>query len=119
MTPGEQRRAWAYAMVARCKTPPPAYGSRDWLALPDGSAEKVAAVVIAAESWALEGDFLEQSLRTEVEALQRAHKAAEDAEFCARRDGHREAWTGSGFHHDPHIADDIDQEWREWVGGAA
>lgn len=118
MTPTEQRRAWAYAMVSRCKTPPPAYGSSEWLELPDSSVEKVAAVVIAAESWALEGDFLEQTLRVEIEALQRAHKAADDAEFRDRRDGHREAWTGSGFQPDERIADDIEREWREWVGGA-
>jgi hypothetical protein len=38
----EQRRRWAYAMISRCARPGPAYGSPEWLMLPDGP-EKVAA----------------------------------------------------------------------------
>lgn len=118
MTPAEKRRAWAYALISRCQTPPPRYGSPEWLALPDGP-EKVAAVIIAAEAWALDGDHLLDNLTTELEASWRAHKAAEDREFVARREGHQRAWTGHGFRPDPAIEDDIDREWREWVSGDA
>lgn len=71
MSPIEQRRAWAYALISRCQTPPAAYGSEAWLALPDGP-EKVAAVVIAAEAWALAGDTLEDDLRAELQFAQEA-----------------------------------------------
>ena len=104
MTPAEQRRAWAYGMVSRCKTPPPAYGSRDWLALPDGSVEKVAAVILAAEKCAIDVEI---------------DKGTEDRLWAAAKAQHQSAWTGAGFRPDPVIADDIDREWRDWVGGAA
>ena len=104
MSAAEQRRAWAYAMVSRCQTPPPAYGSPEWLALPDGSVEKVAAVILAAEKCAIDLE---------------AAKAAEDRLWVAQGTEHRTAWTGRGFRPDPAIADEIDVEWREWIGGAA
>ena len=106
-------------MLTGCPRPIPGYGSPEWLALPDGDRRKVAGVVVAAECWAREADELEDRLRLEVEALQRAHKAAEDADYCARRDAHRESWTERGFRPDPRLEDELDREWRQWVGGAA
>lgn len=79
-------------MISRCEAPPPKYNSPEWLALAEGDVRKVAAVVIAAESWARDGDNLEENLRAEVEQLQRAHKAAEDAEYVAGIERHREQW---------------------------
>lgn len=111
-----RRRAWAYELVSRCVTSPPSYGSPEWLALPDGP-EKVAAVVIAAECWALDGDKLEERLAAEVDALREGHKAAEDAAYEARRDAHAADWTGARFRPDPYLAEDLDREWREWSGG--
>jgi hypothetical protein len=72
----------------------PAYGSPDWLALPEGTPAKVAAVVRAAECWATEGDELEGRLRHEVEHLAAAFKADEDTDYAARRDAHRGEWSG-------------------------
>lgn len=86
------RRRWAYAMVSRCEEPPPSYGSPDWLALPEGDVQKVAAVVNAAEAWAREGDDLEDTLRAEVEALRASHKALDDGEYVTRREEHRMEW---------------------------
>lgn len=103
MSPAEERRAWAYGLISRAATPPPAYGSLEWLALPDGP-EKVAAVVLAAEKCLLDWE---------------AAKAAEDAAWLAARDQHRASWNGKGFRPDPRIAADIDREWREWAEGAA
>jgi hypothetical protein len=103
VSPAEQRRAWAYALISRAATPPPAYGSVEWLALPDGP-ERVAAVILAAEKFALDWE---------------AQKAAEDAAFADRRSLHKTSWTGREFRPDPAIASDVDREWREWVGGAA
>ena len=112
------RIAWASRLIAAGR-PFPRYGTAEWLALPEGSAAKVAAVVVAAECWARDADDLEDRLRLEVETLQRAHKAAEDADYCARRDAHRESWTGRGFKPDPRQQDQIEAEWREWIGGVA
>lgn len=103
VSPAEQRRVWAYALVSRCPAPPPAYGSIEWLALPDGP-EKVAAVVLAAEKFAIDWE---------------AQKAAEDAVFRDAIELHKRGWSGTGFRPDPTIAAEIDREWREWVGGAA
>jgi hypothetical protein len=116
VTADEQRRRWAYALTSRCDTPPPSYGSPEWLALPDGP-EKVAAVVIAAECWAFDGDHLEQTLRAELEFSRHAHKAAEDAAYRERRDAHRATWTGRGFLPDRSNAQDIEREWEQWAGG--
>ena len=86
------RHRWARSFIRRCPDAPP-YGSAAWLALPEGDAGKVAAVVRAAECWATDGDNLEANLRAEVEALSAAHKAADDTEYVARRDAHREEWA--------------------------
>lgn len=104
VTPGEQRRAWAYALISRATEPPPAYGSSEWLALPESSPEKVAAVVLAAEKCLIDWE---------------ADKAARDAAWLAAKEQHKASWTGRGFRPDPRIAADIDREWREWAGGAA
>ncbi len=85
-------RRWAFRMLQQCPTPPPRYGSPEWLALPEGSSAKVAAVVIAAEAWAREGDDLEQRLRAELDLSRRAYKAGEDAEYVERVAAHREQW---------------------------
>jgi hypothetical protein len=87
------RQRWARALMKRAGGRVPPYGSAEWLALPEGDSRKVAAVVRAAECWATDGDNLEERLRVEVEALQAAHKAAEDADYEARRDTHREMWA--------------------------
>src|SRR3712207_4314741 len=86
------RQRWAYRMIQRCPTPPPSYGSPDWLSLPEGSPANVAAVVIAAEAWARSGDQLEDQLRLMVELSRRAFKDDEDAEYRDRVPGHRERW---------------------------
>jgi hypothetical protein len=87
------RRHWAEQMMRRATgTTVPTYGSPEWLALSEGDVRKVAAVVRAAESWAREGDDLEESLRVEVLQMQQAHKALEDAEYVARAQAHREEW---------------------------
>ena len=70
-----ERSEWARRMIARAAAPVPAYGSTEWLALPDGDARKVASVVAAAESWALDGDELEERLRAECMALSWANKS--------------------------------------------
>lgn len=104
MSPEETRRAWAYAMISRCQAPPPAYGSLEWLALPDGSIRKVAAVILAAEKCAIDSEFAKQ---------------AEDRRWAAQKAEHRAVWTGNGFRPDPRIQADIEREWREWMDGAA
>lgn len=117
------RRRWALALIQRCASPPPTYGSAEWAALPEGSAEKVASVVIAAESWARDGDGLEERMRREVELMRAAFKADEDADYIARRDQHRRDWrpASTSFAPDPAIRADVEREFREWLdqGGAA
>jgi hypothetical protein len=112
----EARRAWAGRLIRRCRTHPP-YGSREWLGLPEGSPEKIASVVAAAECWALDGDDLEARLQLEVETESRAFKATEDEAYRARRDAHRRDWRpGSpGFAPSPGIADDVEREHQHWL----
>ena len=88
----DSRKRWARRMMTRADGPSPAYGTPEWLALPEGDLRKVAAVVRAAECWATDGDELEERLRREVEALRAAHKRDEDADYAARRDAHRAEW---------------------------
>ena len=112
MSADEERRAWALALMSRANGRPPAYGSPEWLALPDGP-EKVAAVVRAAETL-----VIERALRdAEIEAWR---KAAEDVAWQAARDRHKAAWDAQRgrFRPDPAIATEVEQEWREWVGEA-
>ena len=117
----QARARWAYRMVERCSTPPPAYGSAEWLQLPENDLRRIAAVVIAAEAWASSGDCLEETLRAQVEAERHAHKRAEDADYCARRDAHRENWdaTAARFLPDPDAGDRIEAEFRNWLAGGA
>lgn len=113
----QDRRAWAYGLISRASSPPPRYGSPEWLALPEGP-EKVAAVVIAAEAWASSGDVLEETLRVQLDAARQAHlKAAEDEAYRAHREAWRRDWSPTlpGFRADPTLGDQIEQEWREWV----
>jgi hypothetical protein len=86
------RRVWAYRMLRRCDVPPPLYGSREWLDLPDGHFAKVAAVVVAAEAWARDGDGLEHQIAAQIEAGRAAFKAEEDRRYVARARMHREEW---------------------------
>jgi len=86
------RRSWSYRLVSRCATPPPIFGSREWLELPEGTPAKIASVVVAAESWARELDDLPARLEHELDERRRAEKAAEDAEYQARAAAHRHDW---------------------------
>lgn len=112
------REEWVARYLTAARGPLPVYGTPEWEALPDGP-EKVASVVRAAECWRLDGERLAERLQAELEAVQRAEKAAEDAEYVARRDEHRQAWTGAGFRRNPRVLADVAREWQEWIGGAA
>lgn len=104
-------------MVHACTNPIPIYGSPEWVSLPDGSLAKVAAVVRAAEAWATEGDDIGGRLAVELDIARHAHKAAEDLDYAARRDAHRESWNPRGaFRHGPRDDDEIEAEWLEWIG---
>jgi hypothetical protein len=103
------RQEWAQRLIARHPSPP-AYGSPEWLELPESHPAKIAAVVIAAECWATDGDELENRLRREVLALSRANKQAEDAEYVASYQ--RPARTLPD-------AAELEAEFWEWIRGAA
>jgi len=87
-----RRRRWACALIRRATVRPPAYGSAGWHALPEGSPERIAAVVVAAESWQRDDDDLEGLLRAQVEQQRRAflqrdaeqHRAAVEPLMRAR-----------------------------------
>ena len=91
---------WARGLITRAASPVPIYGSSEWLALPDGPA-KVAAVVVAAESWARDGDTLIERLEAEVASEREAFKAAEDAAYVARRDAWRREWGSRDYRPHP------------------
>jgi hypothetical protein len=103
------RQEWAQCLISRHPSPP-AYGSPEWLALPESHPAKIAAVVVAAECWARDGDELEYRLRSEVLALSRANKLAEDAEYVASYQ--RPAQTLPD-------AAELEAEFWDWVRGAA
>lgn len=109
----EERRGWALAMMGRARGDYPRYGTPEWLALPDGP-EKVAAVVRAAESFALECELFDEWLAAET-------KAAEDHAWRNARDRQRAAWDAQRgrFRPDPTIAAEVAQDWREWARGEA
>jgi hypothetical protein len=88
----EQRRRWARSLIRKAKSLPPSYGSPAWLALPEGSAEKVAAVVVAAECWAVDADGVTARLERQLDDERHAFKRAEDADYQARAAEHREQW---------------------------
>ena len=75
-----RRRRWSYALVRRAKAPIPAFGSKAWMNLTEGSAEKVASVVVAAEAWARDADDIEARLQREVAESRRAFERL-DAEL--------------------------------------
>lgn len=106
------RTEWARHLLAAAPDAP-AYGSPEWLALPEGSPAKVAAVVRAAECWAVDGDELEQRLRVEVMALSRANKREEDSEYVAR------IRAGAGFYDRRPDKAELEAEFWDWVRGAA
>lgn len=99
-------------MIARAPGAP-SYGSPEWCALPEGSPAKVAAVVRAAECWAVEGDDLERRLRVEVMALSRANKREEDAEYVGR------IQAGAGYYDRRPDRAELEAEFWEWIRGAA
>ncbi len=83
------RKRWAYGLLRKCKIPAPQYGSSDWLALPLADPARIAAVVIAAECWAIDDDDPEARLSTELDSLRHAFKQADDEEYRARAEEHR------------------------------
>lgn len=83
------RSRWARRLIKAAAKPLPRYGDEEWLALPEGDARKIAAVVVAAECWASELDDLEVVVRLEFDAFKRA----EDADYQARAAAHREEWS--------------------------
>jgi hypothetical protein len=103
------RQTWAQRLIAAAPDAP-SYGSPEWLALPEGSPAKVAAVVRAAECWAVDGDELEERLRREVLALSRANKQAEDAEYVAQ--------MSAGYDRRPDTAE-LEAEFWDWIRGGA
>lgn len=112
MTPAEQRRAWALGMMSRARGPIVPYGSPEWHALPDGP-ERVASVIKAAESYLIECELFDERLAAEL-------KAAEDRAWHAAKERHRASWDArrGTFRPDPALEDEIDREWRAWVGEA-
>lgn len=103
------RREWAQRFIDRAPNPP-AYNSPEFLALPEGHPAKIAAVVVAAECWAVGGDNLEADLRIEVMALSRANKRAEDEEYAAQ--------ISAPMRSMPDPAE-IEAEYWDWIRGAA
>lgn len=85
------REQWARRYLDAVPRPIPRYGSPEWQALPEGPV-KVASVVVAAEAWVRDCEHAAENLRAELEAMWRAHKAADDAEFTARADAWRDEW---------------------------
>lgn len=114
----ESRSLWAQGLIARSPEPPP-YGSPEWLALPESHPAKIAAVVIAAESWARDGDDLDA-------LLELANKREDDAEFVSRAAYWQERWSPQGmtaqvfgYAKDDWLDAQIGAEWADWVGGDA
>lgn len=106
------RQQWARHLIER-NPQPPAYGSTEWLALPESHPAKIAAVVVAAECWAMDGDELEERLRREVLALSRANKQAEGAEYVAN------VALGTAYYDRRPATDEVEAEFWDWVWGDA
>ena len=87
------RRRWAYRLIHRVSEPPPQYGSAEWLALPEGSPERIAAVIVAAEAWAQAADTLEDDLRREIEIGRVQQKRLDDEEYQDRAAAHRRDYS--------------------------
>lgn len=80
--------AYAEQLIAAAGPGVPRYGSAEWAALPDGDRRKVAAIVVAAESWRT--DLADLPFRL---ALQlQADKRAEDQAYLDRWKAHRSQW---------------------------
>jgi hypothetical protein len=95
-SPTTRRRYWARRMIDKAHGAGiPTYGSPEWACLPEDDARWVAAVVIAAESWARAGDTLEDDLRREVADLRAAYLADEDEDYRRRAAEHRARWGGT------------------------
>lgn len=102
------RQEWAANLIRRAGDDVPSYGSPEWLALPESHPAKVAAVVIAAESWAMDGDDLERRLRAEVLALSGANKRSEDDEYVEQ--------IRLGYDRRPDTAE-LEAEFWDWIRG--
>jgi hypothetical protein len=88
----DERRRWAQSLIRRADAATPGYGSAAWLALADGDHAKIAAVVIAAECWARDGDDLADRLADEVRRGFENHKRLDDEEYRERAEAHRRTW---------------------------
>lgn len=64
---GPENLPWAKALIDGADGPIHQYGSPEWAALPDDSRAKVAACVVAAESWRSYWDPREIAIRTRLE----------------------------------------------------
>jgi len=80
-------------MIRKAASPPPRYGSAQWLSLPEGDPAKAAAVVVAAECWATEGDELPERLALELENARAAFKLETDRDYVERYQSHRTKWS--------------------------
>lgn len=71
-----RRRIWATATIrtARDLGPIPRYGSSEWFDLDSGDPRWLAAILVAAEAWALDADDVADRLAFELDAA----RAAED-----------------------------------------
>jgi hypothetical protein len=96
----ERRKAWARHYISAAPDAP-AYGTPEWLALPDGL-EKVAAVVRAAECWQTDLEATLDRLRDEHRAGALTAKLAEDAEYVEERNAHRREYGRKSYK--PHPA---------------
>jgi pimeloyl-ACP methyl ester carboxylesterase len=86
------RKSWSRALIDKATRPIERYGSPEWCALPLDHPNRVAAVILAAESWAWDWENLEDNVRREVEDLRAAFKRDEDAEYVRQYTEHRSAW---------------------------
>ncbi|WP_137292020.1 hypothetical protein [Nocardioides dongxiaopingii] len=114
MSAAEQRRQWAQGILSRATGDVPEYMSDEWVDLPDGP-EKVAAVVRAAECWAVDCELRDLEQLVFLNGLRHAHKRDEDAAFVARGSDHKQQWTGRGFRPSPSVENDVRAGWGEWV----
>jgi hypothetical protein len=65
------------------------FGSTEWLMLDDSDPDKLAAAVVAAETYASADDTLEDDLRREIEGLRAGFKREEDAAYQRQAAEHR------------------------------
>jgi len=77
-------RRWCYSLIRRCPEPPPRFGTWAWYNLPDESAAKVGAILIAALASLRSDGELELDLHRELEVRRLTHKMADDAEYQQR-----------------------------------